>query len=222
MHPRSNPRSRRCRPACIAGGTAPFPCRGGAGPRAGDSEPADITGASVFRPRRALDMHARSPAEISFVRAFGYYLRGSDASVRLLANAAFLRGDRCCDQSDKRFREVFVRCSPRTGTAVANVRTRRRTQACFRTQLARHAEPPSGPLRQSRLSARITFRISERNMPARSDQCCSLCHDASIRLVDRSVDFEGRLPFRKILSRLAAEGGSGNTKRFGWRMNTTN
>ena len=30
------------------------------------------TGASVFRPRRALDMHARSPAETGSGRAYGY------------------------------------------------------------------------------------------------------------------------------------------------------
>ena len=35
-------------------------------------------------------MHARSPAETGSVRAFGYYLRGSHASVRLLANGPSL------------------------------------------------------------------------------------------------------------------------------------
>ena len=44
-------------------------------------------------------MHARSPAEISSVRAFGYYLRGSHASVRLLANRPPLGRECRHDQS---------------------------------------------------------------------------------------------------------------------------
>ncbi|RYY07310.1 MAG: hypothetical protein EON55_21760 [Alphaproteobacteria bacterium] len=44
-------------------------------------------------------MHTRSPAEISFVRAFGYYLRGSHASVRLLANRQSLGRECQRDQS---------------------------------------------------------------------------------------------------------------------------
>lgn len=44
-------------------------------------------------------MHARSTAEISFVRAFGYYLRGSHASVRLLANRPSLGRECQRDQS---------------------------------------------------------------------------------------------------------------------------
>ena len=59
-------------------------------------------------------MHARSPAEISFVRAFGYYLRGSHASVRLLTNGAFLRRDRRSDQSGKTIRVDFR--DPPSGT----------------------------------------------------------------------------------------------------------
>lgn len=170
MHPRSNPRSRRCRPACIAGGTAPFPCRGGAGPRAGDSEPADITGASVFRPRRALDMHARSPAEISFVRAFGYYLRGSDASVRLLANTTFLRGDRRCDQSGKRRTGRFsVVPWRRTARSVRNRHRCRSAQAvrCFRTSCASH------PVRAGRSARRtaVPSRRLERPNTTESVRC---------------------------------------------------
>lgn len=59
-------------------------------------------------------MHARSPAEISLVRAFGYYLRGSHASVRLLTNGAFLRRDRRSDQSGKTIRADFRDPSPGT------------------------------------------------------------------------------------------------------------